>query len=153
MTAQTVSIRAVTVEDIPAICAIEKECHTVPWTTDGFTEEIMSEECLGFVATDPDKGIVGYSLSQCILDECSINTIAVLPACQRVGIGKKLLAETIACSQQRDVAVVHLEVRSKNVTAQAFYGAFGFVKWGLRKAYYASDGDDAILMSCRIMVK
>jgi len=151
MTAQTVSIRTVTIEDIPAICAIEKECATVPWTIEGFTEEILSEECLGFVAIDPEKGIVGYSLSQCILDECSINTIAVLPACQRSGIGKKLLAETIAISQQLGVTVVHLEVRSRNVTAQAFYGALGFVKWGLRKAYYANDGDDAILMSCRII--
>ena len=39
-----------------------------------------------------------------------------------------------------------LEVRVSNEVAQALYRSFGFAPAGARKAYYADNGEDALVM-------
>jgi ribosomal-protein-alanine N-acetyltransferase len=39
-----------------------------------------------------------------------------------------------------------LEVRASNTSAQALYRRFGFSAAGVRKGYYADNGEDAIVM-------
>jgi ribosomal-protein-alanine N-acetyltransferase len=41
---------------------------------------------------------------------------------------------------------VSLEVRASNTAAQRLYERFGFAACGVRKAYYASPAEDAIVM-------
>jgi ribosomal protein S18 acetylase RimI-like enzyme len=53
-------------------------------------------------------------------------------------------------AEQRGIAAFFLEVRAANAGARAFYEALGFVPCGLRKAYYADDNDNAILLSGRV---
>ena len=39
-----------------------------------------------------------------------------------------------------------LEVRAQNSAAQALYRSLGFVQTGLRRNFYATPADDAVLM-------
>ena len=41
---------------------------------------------------------------------------------------------------------VFLEVRAQNSAAQALYRSLGFVQTGLRRNFYATPADDAVLM-------
>ena len=144
-----VSIRpaAATAADLSAILSVEASSRTVSWSADGFKQELSDENSLGCVAFSADGTACGYVLSRCAADECTIHTIAVLPSCQRQGIGRKLMDAMAAQAVRRHCARLFLEVRSRNRGARAFYKALGFLPQGTRKAYYGDDGDDAIIMS------
>ena len=46
-----------------------------------------------------------------------------------------------------DAQVLTLEVRASNLPAQALYEKYGFAKVGVRRRYYADDGEDAVVMT------
>jgi ribosomal-protein-alanine N-acetyltransferase len=142
-----VVIRTTTAVDLAAVLSIEAVCHSVTWTAEGFSRELSDDNSLGMIALPPDGSACGYVLSRCAADECSIHTIAVLPSCQRHGIGTLLIKALLAQAAKRHGKTVFLEVRSRNAGGVAFYAALGFAPCGTRKAYYGDDNDDAIIMS------
>jgi [ribosomal protein S18]-alanine N-acetyltransferase len=142
-----VIIRPVIAADCSAILSVEASSRSVTWSADGFKQELSNENSLGCVASSADGTACGYILSRCSADECTIHTIAVLPSCQRQGLGRTLVETLVAQAAQRHCSTLFLEVRSRNRGAQAFYKALGFLPQGTRKAYYGDDGDDAIIMS------
>jgi [ribosomal protein S18]-alanine N-acetyltransferase len=87
-----------------------------------------------------------------VLDEAEVHTIAVDPDHRRRGVGGVLLAGLLEALAAREVATVHLEVRADNDAALALYAAHGFVRVGLRPAYYA-DGTDALLLRRDLQVR
>jgi len=50
-------------------------------------------------------------------------------------------------SYGRGVRTVFLEVRRRNLNAQALYRKFGFVEDGVRPHYYVDNNEDALLLS------
>ncbi|MBU6418148.1 MAG: GNAT family N-acetyltransferase [Proteobacteria bacterium] len=85
----------------------------------------------------------GFMLLRTVLDEAEILTIGVLE--KRRGTGAALLREGLRRLRDAGVQVVHLEVATDNAAARALYEAHGFVKSGLRKAYYENGGDALML--------
>jgi ribosomal-protein-alanine N-acetyltransferase len=75
--------------------------------------------------------------------EYEIHTIGVDPAYQGRGVGRRMLDELLTIAAG---GVVHLEVRTDNVTAIALYRSVGFSEVGLRKRYYRISGADAYTM-------
>ena len=53
----------------------------------------------------------------------------------------------IRLAAERDVTTIHLEVRTGNETAIRLYERMGFVRDGIRKAYYSDPIEDALLMT------
>jgi [ribosomal protein S18]-alanine N-acetyltransferase len=100
----------------------------------------------------PDAPTVGVALAVAVLDEAEVHTIAVDPDHRRRGVGGVLLAGLLEALAAREVATVHLEVRADNDAALALYAAHGFVRVGLRPAYYA-DGTDALLLRRDLQVR
>ncbi len=73
-------------------------------------------------------------------------SIAVRPPYRRIGIGSKLLEETIKVMREFYKAEsIYLEVRISNAPAIKLYEKFGFKKARIVKGYYA-DGEDAYIM-------
>jgi ribosomal-protein-alanine N-acetyltransferase len=142
-----VTIRRAAADDLPAILSIEASSRSVTWSADGFQQELSDENALGLVAMAADGAACGHVLARRAADECTILTIAVLPSCQRQGIGRKLVEALAAQALQEHCVTLFLEVRSRNRGAQCFYKALGFLPRGVRRAYYSNDNDDAILMS------
>ncbi|WP_298498031.1 GNAT family N-acetyltransferase [uncultured Maritimibacter sp.] len=100
----------------------------------------------GFVVTEPQ----GFALGRTIAGEAELLTIAVLPAAQGQGIGRRLLA---AFEAEARAGTAFLEVAEDNAPARHLYERCGWVEAGRRRAYYARAGGpavDAVLMSKRL---
>ena len=94
-----------------------------------------------------DDAVVGYAAVSSVLDEGSLDNIAVAPEYRRRGVGEALLQEIIRRSRERELAFLYLEVRAGNEAAIALYKKHGFVPVGCRKNYYEKPREDAILMT------
>ena len=93
-------------------------------------------------------GYAGYWL---IADEVHISTIAVDPQRRGSGLGELLLLNLLYLAFEHDAALVTLEVRENNYSAQALYHKYRFEIVGRRRGYYRDTGEDAILMT--VMLK
>lgn len=135
-------------QDIAAVHKIEVECYTNPWTSESFRYEITQSPVSSFfVAEGPCRNILGYIGVWLIEDELHINNLAVTVGSRRQGVAAGLLQHILAYAACRKVSVATLEVRSSNVAAISLYSRFGFRQAGLRRGYYTSPPDDAIIMT------
>ena len=130
-------------EHVSAIAAMEERC----FPTDPWPEEIISRWHERFVVALEGETLLGYAVLSSILDEGSLDNIAVGPEHRRRGIGEALLMEVIRRSREQGLAVLYLEVRASNAPAIALYEKHGFVPVGRRKNYYEKPREDAILMT------
>jgi [ribosomal protein S18]-alanine N-acetyltransferase len=89
---------------------------------------------------------VGFCGSLFQLDEVHITNIAVHPNARRQRIGERLLLDALRGAIARSTVNATLEVRVSNTSAIALYQRFGFAPGGIRKAYYANDREDALVM-------
>jgi len=93
--------------------------------------------------------IGGFLACTWVLDEATIQHVAVKPSQQHRGIGRALLGAGLDLLRQRGIRRCLLEVRASNVIAQRLYYRAGFEVDGRRPAYYPGSGgrEDALLMS------
>ena len=49
-------------------------------------------------------------------------------------------------AEQKRIGTIFLDVMSKNDDAAALYRRFGFAPVGVRRGYYVTEGQDAIVM-------
>ncbi len=142
-------IRSMTDADLDAVLAIEQACFPRAWSRASFLAEIASERSTPVVA-EHEGLVVGYLCLTVLLDEAEILDVAVDPALQRSGIGHLLMQWCCAEAVRQGATVLRLEVRATSLPAIALYERFGFVKSGLRKAYY-EQGIDALLLDKNIV--
>ena len=131
---------------IEAIEELEKQCFSQPWTREQLISQLPDERHELLAALHEGRP-VGYVGMMCVLDEGYIANVAVSPDWRRQGIGDALIAELLRRAVSRELAFVTLEVRAGNEAAKALYAKHGFVPVGLRKKYYASPTEDAVLMT------
>ena len=105
-----------------------------------------AERALVFEADGRIEGFVAYST---VLDEGSINTVAVAPERQGRGVGRALLCAAFEVMRKEGAVRCLLEVSASNVVALGLYRALGFVVDGRRAGYYRTESgpEDALLMS------
>jgi ribosomal-protein-alanine N-acetyltransferase len=143
-------LRTMRREDIPRVQAIDRASFTMPWPDLAFQRELEKTESLCRVAEvireDNSRLVVGMIITWLIIDEAHIATIAVDPHYRRLGIGRRLLADTLKTCILKGVNRVTLEVREYNETAQALYRSFNFQTTGRRKHYYIDTDEDALIM-------
>lgn len=104
---------------------------------------------LGLVAECGGE-VCGFVVYSQVLDEGSIINIAVAPACQGRGYGRRALAHALVLMGESGVSRCLLEVRESNHAARALYESEGFTLDGRRPAYYSTEQgarEDALLMS------
>jgi [ribosomal protein S18]-alanine N-acetyltransferase len=147
-----VSVRVGTARDLPTIMPIMRTAFD-PRYGEAWTEAqclgvlTMSGSSLLIASTD---GPVGFALSRCVIDECELMLIAVLPTEQGRGIGRALLDSVIADTRTAGAASIFLEMRSDN-NALALYAAAGFVEVGRRRGYYRGiNGQLHDALTCRL---
>lgn len=145
-----VQFRLMMLEDIDAICEIEKILFSVPWSKESFEKELDKSYGLSYVAVKDNK-VVAYIICWLIANEVHIGNIAVHPDYQRQKIGENLVQKVLSQSENSSWAV--LEVRRSNFKAQALYKKLGFKVFGVRRNYYSDNREDAILMSKIIQSK
>lgn len=75
-----------------------------------------------------------------------VQTIAVSPAAQGLGLGRVLLEALVTEAVKQNVQRVLLEVRADNEPALGLYETAGFRRLGLRPKYYQPGDIDAVIM-------
>lgn len=127
--------------DLVTIALIERQVFPLPWSLEMMTAELKKPNCRGLVAT-LDGVIIGYLLVTCLGDAEHIMTFAVVPQQQNQRVGGMLLEAVLADDARRYT----LEVRPSNTAALRLYARHGFLVAGLRRRYYADNGEDALVM-------
>ncbi|WP_237440412.1 ribosomal protein S18-alanine N-acetyltransferase [Alcanivorax sp. DP30] len=143
------SIRAMELEDLDAVQAIENAAQLTPWSTSHFRDCITNANYLCQVVTRDDDPVAFLILSR-ILDETHVLNVVVAPAWQRRGIARLMLEQAMDQARKDAMSVMYLEVRESNTGAQVLYRQLGFDVCGVRKNYYRKgDGhENAVLMQC-----
>ncbi|HHW7507478.1 TPA: ribosomal protein S18-alanine N-acetyltransferase [Mannheimia haemolytica] len=141
-------IEPIAEQDFERLFEIEQNAHLVPWSK-GTLLNNQGEKYLNLKLVENNQ-IVAFAISQIVLDEATLFNIAVDPAFQGKGFGKRLLSELILQLQQKNVATLWLEVRESNQTAQKLYNSLGFNEVTIRKNYYPTpEGgkENAVIMA------
>lgn len=144
--AGSVSIRKMTLEDIPDIMIIEHESFTLPWSEEAFHNELTVNHFAKYLIMELDGKPVAYAGMWTIVDEAHITNIAVRTAYRGKGLGEALLLQLIQLAMECRIERMTLEVRKSNLIAQALYEKLGFEAAGIRKGYYSDNQEDAIIM-------
>lgn len=143
----SVYIRKMTVEDIPAVVALDQISFSLPWPERSFRFELTDNPAARCWIAEADGRVVGMLVAWLFVDEAHIATIATHPDYRRQGIARKLLTYTLQAAMREGVQSSFLEVRESNLVAQEMYRKFGYVEVGRRKRYYRDNNEDAILMN------
>jgi len=96
-------------------------------------------------ASAPSSPIVAYLAAHCVDSEWELQYIVVAKKSRRRGVGTCLLNEFMSHVRATGGGRIFLEVRESNHSARALYRKVGFEETGLRKGYYTSPPEDAIL--------
>lgn len=134
-------------EHIDDIAELEKQCFSIPWTSEQLASQLTDNMHICLVAVDGEGRTVGYVGLMYVLDEGYISNVAVAPAHRREGIGGMLLDTLRERAEEKRLAFLTLEVRQTNEPAKSLYKKHGYVEVGLRKGYYTKPTEDAILMT------
>ena len=128
--------------DIASIVMLEGACFSDPWP-----EDFIARRLERILVAERDGFFLGYAAVDAVLDEGSLDSIAVTPEHRRQGAADALLDAARQWALARSLRLVNLEVRAGNAPAVALYKKHGFVQVGLRKNYYEKPREDAILMT------
>lgn len=140
-------IRPLQLEDLPAVVALERRAHAVPWSQGNFADAHASNYHM--VVMEEGGRVIGYGIVQVILDEGHLLNITIDPGLHGRGLGRLLLQDLLDYARSK-TDTLFLEVRPSNGRAIALYQSVGFNEIGLRRNYYNTPGggrEDALLMA------
>jgi ribosomal-protein-alanine N-acetyltransferase len=143
---QRTRISEMTLEDIPAVQAIERQIFLTPWPRNAYRREITQNRLATYLVLREAEEIVGYAGLWKMHDEAHVTTVGVRPQDQGRGYGMALMIALIDAAYAVDARWMTLEVRASNGGAMALYEKLGFKVIGRRRGYYTDDGEDAIVM-------
>ena len=143
---ENMKIRKMTVEDVPAVAALERACFSEPWTENGYLCTLANENAVYLVAETKDGQLAGICGLLDILGEGDISNVAVAETFRRRGIAERMLTELLKQGEARGITAFTLEVRASNEAAIGLYEKFGFVTKGRRKNFYRMPEEDALIL-------
>jgi [ribosomal protein S18]-alanine N-acetyltransferase len=139
-------------DDLAALHELERRSHTHPWNLRHFEAALRGGGHRVSVLRDPaghsleGRGIEGFCVVQLAADEMHLHNLVVRPESRRRGLGRRLLDEALEWGAAAGVRTVFLEVRQSNWGALALYRAAGFEAVSVRRDYYDSPREDALVL-------
>jgi [ribosomal protein S18]-alanine N-acetyltransferase len=141
-------VRAATLDDLPALLAIEHASFPRPWSEASLREELGRSDRLWLVLAEATE-VVAYAGLADLAGDAHVLTVAVAPDARRRGLARSLVRTLLAAGRERfGVSRATLEVRESNVAARALYRACGFTEAGVRPGYYQDDREAAVVLWC-----
>lgn len=131
---------------LPQAAALERACFSHPWTEQALAEDLDNELLTLLAAVGEDGTLLGYGEVRTVLDEGTLERIAVAPQFRRHGAAEALLRRFLDDGRGK-LAFLTLEVRAGNAPAIGLYEKLGFEVVGRRRNYYREEGEDALLMT------
>lgn len=144
-------IRPARADDLPRLLELERACYTDPWSARGLAESLAPPAGFGLVA-EAARGVIGYVIGREAGGSGEILNLAVAPGSRRRGVARGLVALALERLAAHGAATVFLEVRESNRAARAVYEEAGFRVVGMRRGYYRSPPEDALVMRLELPV-
>jgi ribosomal-protein-alanine N-acetyltransferase len=142
-----IEIRAAFAADASAMAAIHAACFAKSWDAAEIGQFLGVPGCVALVAsTSPAQAPQGFLIVRSAGDEAELLTLAVDPACRRLGLASALLAAATAALRGAGSKRLFLEVDQGNSAARGLYQSLGAVVVGRRPRYY-EHGADADIFS------
>ncbi len=113
----------------------------------GLFGSLLSGVRSGSSGVDDCGRIAGFIGIWYMVDEAHVVSVGVRTSDRGRGIGELLLIGALERAMSRTAAVMTLEVRESNWVAINLYRKYGFEQRGVRKAYYADNREDALIMT------
>jgi len=134
--------------DLPFVMEIEWRSFSNPWPESSFRGEIENRGIShpSVIVYRPQDRIIGYILVWLKGDEAQISNFALHPDYRRLGIGRRILEDTLRMIRRKGGRFVMLEVRTTNFPARRLYSRYGFSPLAVRKNYYQDPVEDALVM-------
>ena len=132
-------------EHLDAIMEIEVEAYPDAWSLGMFQQELKLGKSYFYVILTSDE-VIGYGGFWLVLDEAHITSITVKDTYRGRGLGRQLLEYVLEKARKVNANIATLEVRESNKTARSLYGKMDFLEVGIRKNYYPSSGENAVVM-------
>lgn len=131
---------------VDEIFKISNLSFPISWSKESIKKEIVDNKQAIYLVALKHNEVVGYGGVWVILDEGHITNIAISPEFRGIGIGSLVLDGLIEACKDKAVEHMTLEVRTSNKAAINLYKNFNFMEEGIRKKYYADNGEDALIM-------
>lgn len=143
----TINIQCISDAHLDDIWRIERAAHSHPWA-ESMIRDLNSRCAQHRVLLENDQ-VVGYFYAQNVVGEVTLLNVAIDPAYQRKGFGRKLTEFFIDMCMEQSAESAWLEVRESNIAAISLYESEGFNEVTRRHDYYptANGKEDAIIMS------
>lgn len=132
--------------DAADIYEIERLCFPDPWSRDAIAYELERNPRAFYIVAELAGQVVGYAGLWWIEDEGHITNVAVKPGFRNRRIGEGIVGVLLDFTIQEGIRSHTLEVRKSNAAAIGLYEKFGFQVEGVRKGYYLSNKEDALIM-------
>ena len=144
----SIVFRRMVQDDADGVARVEAACMPVPWSRQSFWEEASHTDAYYLLAEDAGKDglIVAYAGCWVLANEGHITNVAVDPAYQGQGLGRRLMNELILRVKELGVDSMTLEVRPSNQVAINLYTSLGFRSVGQRPKYYTNPVEAAEIM-------
>ncbi|MEK7702985.1 MAG: ribosomal protein S18-alanine N-acetyltransferase [Nitrospirota bacterium] len=146
MLLQEVVIEKMEAIDLEEVIAIEQLSFSCPWTKAMFYSEFFDNLLSFSYAARAGGRVVGYLFFWEVVGELHLMNIAVSDLWRRCGIANQLIEKMLETGRERSAHKIFLEVRASNEPALALYQTLQFYKVGIRKNYYHSPKEDAIVL-------
>lgn len=132
------------------LSALDKLCVGAEgWSAESFRSE--TEKTDGFVLyIEENDAVAALLCGYHAVGEGDITSVAVNPEYRRRGLAMKLM-ERFEELLPDDTESIFLEVRESNASAAALYEKCGFSRIAVRKNFYTSPVENAIVMSKKIL--
>lgn len=141
---------SLSLEDVPALLALEKACFGREAFTDTQLRQLLSARYGLAMGIWEDSLLVGAALLEVLVPEAELHSLAVLPGKRRRGLGAALLKSALSAARKRGATEMFLEVRRSNQAAIALYERAGFAALSVRRGYYSHPREDALVMCKRL---
>ena len=152
MTAATITIRELAPADVSDVTEIQRAApEAAQWSPSDYESLARSAGGLVMVAESHGGGsaarlTIGFAAARSTGAEAELQNLAVHPAFRRRGVAGRLTQDVHERLAAAGVGRIFLEVRASNVAALGLYRRLGYAQVGVRREYYGSDGEDALIL-------
>lgn len=145
--------RLKTAADLDGVLRLEEASFNNPTTREWYERELERPDvCFIYVLRTPEFPVAAFCAFWLVAGQVHINNLAVLPELRGRGIGTQLLEALIAEAAHLGAVLLTLEVRQSNTPALRLYAKSGFTQEGVRKNYYTSPVEDALILSRQTII-
>jgi ribosomal-protein-alanine acetyltransferase len=155
-----VILRSATIDDVPAILAIEQQAASAAhWPPDEYEKlvrtgvvliaepvaEPVAEQAAQPADAEQTGKLCGFVCAKAVAGEWEIENVVVAGEFLRQGIADRLMQALLDQAEKSAASTILLEVRESNRPARRLYEKHRFREVGRRRKYYSNPLEDAIL--------